>query len=115
MSYPNLQVVFTSSLVGAWLSDKLSSNDLQLFSFAAGTGVISNYKGYMNENYPIPPYGLMIAAILSGYLATHPIMGYVKTSIVLGALAYPTYIVYREVEDWSAMIKKNTTLIISIL
>src|SRR3954469_22917178 len=104
MPYPNLQVVLTSSLVGAQLSVKLSSNPQQLFSFAAITGVVSNYKGYENEDFPIPKYGLLISGLLAGYLSTHPIYGHVKTSIVLGSLIYPTYIVWKEIDDFSKAI-----------
>jgi len=99
MPYPDLQVVLNWSIAGAWLSDKFNSNTSQLFAFGAITGVVSNYKGYMSEDYPIPEYGLLIAGILAGYLGTHPILGYTKTSIVLGCLAYPTYLVYKELKS----------------
>jgi len=114
-SYPNLQVVFTSSLIGSLLATKLSSDSIQLFAFSAATGVISNWKGYENEGFPIPKNGLLIAWILAGWLGTHPLFGRVKTSIVLGSLLYPTWIVLKDLEDFSQVIKDKGALALSIL
>ncbi len=111
-SYPDLQVVLNWSVPGSFLAEKLSSDPSQLFAFGAMVGVVSDWRGYKSEGYPVPKYGYLIAGILAGYLGTHPILGYTKTSIVIGSLAYPTYIVYKELRSMFTV--KETLNIMSL-